>query len=90
MITDLFVVTSGLDAGTVARAIPPACRREASARPVATVRQDELLLEFGEWRPRVPARHLVPSFSMLTEGPTPPASSCRRGRAGRGHHGSPA
>jgi hypothetical protein len=69
MITDLFVVTSGLDAGTVARAIPPACRREASARPVATVRQDELLLEFGEWRPRVPARHLVPSFSMLTEVP---------------------
>ena len=27
----------------------------------------EILLEFPEWRPRVPARHLVPSLSVLAD-----------------------
>jgi hypothetical protein len=67
VITDLFVVTSGIDADTVARAVPPSCRREPSAPPVATDREGELLLELPEWRPRVPSRHLVPSLSLLTD-----------------------
>jgi hypothetical protein len=67
VITDLFVVTSGIDAETVARAIPPACRREASSATVATAANGELVLELPEWRPRVPSRHLVPSLSMLTD-----------------------
>jgi Peptidase_C39 like family len=67
--TDLFVVTSGIDAEIVARAIPPACRREPSS-PTSTIASDgELVLEFPEWRPRAGSRHLVPSFSMLTDVP---------------------
>jgi len=69
MITDLFVVTSGLDAGAVARAIPPACRRAPSPPPVVTARDGELLLELPEWQPRVPSRHLVPSLSVLSNVP---------------------
>ena len=67
MITDLFVVTSGIDAKTIACAIPPACRREPSSPAVVTTSDGELVLELPEWHPRVPARHLVPSLSMLTD-----------------------
>lgn len=69
MITDLFAVTSGIDGATVARAIPPACRRETSLPPLVTVSDRELLLELPEWRPRMFARHLVPSLSMLADVP---------------------
>jgi hypothetical protein len=69
MITDLFVVTSGIDAGIVAHVVPPACRRESSAPTVTVVSERELLLGFPAWRPRVGSRHLVPSFSMLTDVP---------------------
>lgn len=69
MITDLFAVTSGLDDATVARVVPPACRREPALSPVVTVREGALLLELPEWRPRVPSRHLVPSLSMLMDVP---------------------
>jgi hypothetical protein len=69
MITDLFVVTSGIDADTVARAIPPSCRRESSSPAAVTTSDGELLLEFPEWRPRPASRHLVPSLSVLTDVP---------------------
>ena len=66
MITDLFVVTSGIDGDTVARAIPPACRREPSSPAAVTTSNGELVIEFPECHPRVASRHLLPSFSMLT------------------------
>jgi hypothetical protein len=67
VITDLLFASSAIDLGTVARAVPPACRRPPS--PVSSVvqRDTELLLELPEWKPRVAARHLVPSLSVLTE-----------------------
>jgi uncharacterized protein YvpB len=67
VITDLFVTTSGIDDTTVARAIPPACRREPSAPAAVRRAADELVLELPEWRPRVPARCFVPSISMLAD-----------------------
>ena len=69
MITDLFVVTSGIDAETVANAVPPACRRDPSSAAVITASGSELLFELPEWRPRAPSRHLLPSLSMLTDVP---------------------
>ena len=69
MITDLFVATSGIDADAVARAIPPACRRGPSSPAAVTTSNGDLVLEFPDWRPRVAARHLLPSFSMLTGAP---------------------
>jgi hypothetical protein len=69
MITDLFVATSGIDSGIVARVVPPACRRESPPPTVSAVSERELLIEFPAWRPRVRSRHLVPSFSMLTDAP---------------------
>jgi hypothetical protein len=67
MITDLFTGISGLDADVVTGAVPPTCRRPPSSPRVTAVGDSELLLEFPEWRPRVSARHLVPSLSVLTE-----------------------
>jgi hypothetical protein len=67
VITDLFTVASGLDPDAIAGAVPPGCRAGSSPPPVATIAEGELLLEFPEWRPRAPARHLVPSLSVLTD-----------------------
>jgi hypothetical protein len=67
MITDLFAALSGLEGDTLNRAVPPACRREPSPASISAVGDTEMLLEFPEWRPRVPARHFLPSFSVLTE-----------------------
>jgi hypothetical protein len=69
VITDLFAVVSGIDSEAVARAIPPTCRRELSTPPNPIIKEGEVLLEFPEWRPRVPSRHVVPSLSMLTDAP---------------------
>lgn len=69
MITDLFVVTSGIEGVTLAGVVPPACRREPSRPAAVTAIEDGLLLELPEWRPRAPARHLVPSLSVLTDVP---------------------
>ena len=66
MITDLFVASSGIDAAVIAGAIPPACRRAPAAPASGRMLDGEWLLESAEWRPRVPARHLVPSVSVLT------------------------
>jgi hypothetical protein len=67
VITDLFTITSGIDEATVARVVPPACRRQPSLPPVVTGSEGELLVESPEWRPRVPSRHLVPALSVLSE-----------------------
>jgi hypothetical protein len=67
MITDLFVVTSGIDPDAIASAVPPACRRELSSATTVSTSDGELLLELPEWRPRAPSRHLLPSLSVLTE-----------------------
>jgi Peptidase_C39 like family len=69
VITDLFVVASGIDPAAIARAVPPACRREPSPPPAVTASERELLLEFGEWRPRAASRHLLPSFSTSADVP---------------------
>jgi hypothetical protein len=67
--TDLFVATSGVDAAAFAGAVPPACRREPSPPAVVAVTTRELVLELPEWRPRIAARHLLPSISVLTDAP---------------------
>jgi Peptidase_C39 like family len=69
MITDLFVAASGITSENVARAIPPACRRDPSAPPRITASPRELIFEFDAWRPRAASRHLAPSFSMVTDVP---------------------
>jgi hypothetical protein len=66
MITDLFAAVSSLEGGVVRRVVPPACRREPSPVTISAVGDTEVLLEFPEWRPRVPARHFLPCFSLLT------------------------
>jgi len=68
MITDLFVVSSAIDADAIARAIPPACLVESSS-PRVTASNGELMLEFPEWRPRAAVRHLLPSLSLLADVP---------------------
>lgn len=69
MIADLLVATSGIDVEAVARCVPPACRREPASAPTVNTADGELVLELSEWRPRVAARHLVPSLSLLTDVP---------------------
>lgn len=69
VLTDLFAAASALDASAIAAAIPPGCRRPIEAAPVATREGDDLLIEFGPWRPRRAARHLVPAFSALSDRP---------------------
>ena len=69
MITDLFTAFSAMEPGAVAGAIPPTCRQPAAPPAVTAARESELVLEFGPWRPRVPARHLLPSLSALTDEP---------------------
>ena len=66
MITDLLVAASGIDAEAVARCVPPACRREPPSAPTVNTADGQLVLALPEWRPRVGARHLVPSLSLLT------------------------
>lgn len=66
MITDLFVVASGLAPGGVTEVIPAACRRPVEGPPRARRAGDDTLVEVGPWRPRRGARHLLPAFSVLT------------------------
>jgi hypothetical protein len=62
--TDLFAIAQGIDAATVERAIPPACRAGVAAAgvPVAGV---ETIVESPVWHPRCAARHFVPAVSWL-------------------------
>jgi hypothetical protein len=69
VLTDLFAVASVPDARAITAVIPPACRRGVEAAPAVTHEGDDLLLEFGPWRPRGGARHLLPAFSALSDRP---------------------
>ncbi|HSE92635.1 MAG TPA: hypothetical protein VLF19_04960, partial [Methylomirabilota bacterium] len=65
MLTDLFAVAHGIAVAAVEAAIPPSCRRGVVQAPPITRDGADTILEFGPWRPRHPARHLVPSLSPL-------------------------
>jgi len=67
--TDLFAVSSALDARAVTDAIPPSVRRDVEAAPTPHRHDEDVILELGPWTPRVPARHLLPSFALLTARP---------------------
>src|SRR6266851_2144941 len=67
--TDLFAVSSALDARAVTDAIPPSVRRDVEAAPTPHRNDEDVILELGPWTPRVPARHLLPSFALLTARP---------------------
>lgn len=68
MLTDLFAAVLGLSPAGIAAAVPPACRRMIEAAPPPSRVGNEVVIEFGDWRPRAPACHLVPAFSALTDG----------------------
>src|SRR5262245_7230704 len=65
VITDLFVVASGVAAGAVTAAIPPACRRPLEAPPATMRDGQDVVIECGPWAPRAATRHLVPAFASL-------------------------
>lgn len=65
MPTDLFLAVSGWPAAAVVEAVPPACRRGVAAAPAPRAVDGAEVIEFPDWRPRRPARHLVPAFSAL-------------------------
>jgi len=67
--TDLFIAASGWPASTLIEAVPPACRRAVEPAPAPRMGDADAVVDFPEWRPRRPARHLVPAFSAL--GPVP-------------------
>jgi hypothetical protein len=69
MTTDLFAATRGLDARVVAGVVPPWCHRVVEPLPAAAVEGDEAVVELPEWVPRSPARHFVPSLSLLDATP---------------------
>ncbi len=66
MATDLFLAASGWPLDALLAAVPPSCRREGGRAPAPRLEGGAALLELPEWRPRRPARHLVPSFSALS------------------------
>src|SRR5262245_61091723 len=66
VLTDLFAVAHELDPAAIEAAIPPSCRRGVTAAPSAVAVGGGALVELAPWRPRHPARHLVPSLSLLT------------------------
>lgn len=49
--------------------VPPACRRGLGAPPLVRLEAGDIVIEFGPWPPRRRARHLLPSFSALTDHP---------------------
>jgi len=64
--TDLFAVVSGVDAASVAGAIPPDCRRDVEPAPSAVCAGTDTLVQAGPWRPRRGTRHLLPAFSAIS------------------------
>ena len=64
--TDLFAACVGLDPRAVTEAIPPHVRRDLERPPAPLPDGTDVILQFGPWIPRVPARHLVPSLALLT------------------------
>jgi len=68
MPTDLFIAASGWPPDALTAAVPPSCRRDVERAPSPRREGDALVVELPEWRPRRPARHLVPSFSAASPG----------------------
>jgi hypothetical protein len=66
-VTDLFLVASRLPAAALLDVVPPGCRRAVDSAPPARADGDALVFTLPEWSPRAPARHLLPSLSVLTE-----------------------
>lgn len=60
-------MVSGFPAEAIAARVPPACRRDVEPAPAGRRDGDDLVLDFPEWRPRRPARHLLPALSALTD-----------------------
>ena len=69
MSTDLFIAASGWPEGMLVEAVPPACRRGVEPAPTPGAAAASAVLEFPEWRPRHPPRHLLPAFSALARVP---------------------
>ncbi len=82
MTTDLLAVVSGLPPHALIEAVPPACRRDADPAPTPTADGPDVLVDPGPWRPRKPARHLVPAFSVLTSEPYAVRFELAAGRGG--------
>jgi len=69
--TDLFLSAAGLDASTLARAVPPSCLRAIETAAAWHREGDDALLECGPWVPRRPAVHLLPAYAPLAPVPWP-------------------
>ena len=67
--TDLFAVAARLDARVVRDAIPPSVRTPLAPAPEPRRDGDDVILDFGPWTPRAPARHLLPSLAVLAARP---------------------
>jgi hypothetical protein len=70
VVTDLISVVSGVAPETIRDAVPPGCRREPEPAPRPRDEGGDVVLEFDPWRPRRPARHLLPSLSVLSPAST--------------------
>jgi len=66
VVTDLILVASGVSPSLVEAVVPPACRTSPDGTSPVVRDGDSIVLDLGPWRPRCPARHLLPSFSALT------------------------
>lgn len=64
MLTDLFAVAHAIEMSALAAAVPPGCGRDAAPAPPLAHDRGDAVVELGPWRPRHPARHLVPSLSV--------------------------
>ena len=67
MITDLFVIGTGVESEVLLRAVPPDCRRPITTTPSLTADGDGTLIESPAFTLRSPARHFVPAFALLSE-----------------------
>lgn len=68
MLTDLFAVVHGIETSAVTAAVPPGCGRGVVLAPPVARDDGDAVVELGPWRPRHPARHLVPALSALGGG----------------------
>jgi hypothetical protein len=63
--TDLFLAAAAWSPDSLARAVPPSCRRGVDPGPSPEPDGDDLILRLPEWRPRDPAHRLIPALSLL-------------------------